>query len=137
MRARLPRTLINQLLAHAQQTPEREVCGLIGAKQGEPLHCYPIANAAADPATLFTMDPTAQIAAMRTMRERGEALYGIYHSHPHSPPQPSRTDLEQAAYPETLYLIISLQTQGVLEMRGFRLRDQRVSEVTLEISESR
>jgi [CysO sulfur-carrier protein]-S-L-cysteine hydrolase len=131
----LPRSLINQLLHHAQQSATSEVCGLIGAESGIPLHCYPITNIAAEPQRLFTMDPAQQIAALRSMRERGEQLFAIYHSHPNSPPLPSRTDLAQSNYPEALYLIISLQTQGVLEMRGFRLIDGAVIEIALEITE--
>lgn len=129
----LPRSLINQLLHHAQQSPESEVCGLIGARDGEPVRCYPIANVATTPQRLFAMDPSEQIAALRHMRERDETLFAIYHSHPHSPPRPSATDLAEANYPEALYLIISLQTRGVLEMQGFRLRDGLVSEMPLAL----
>ena len=131
----LPRVMVNQLLRHAQQSPFAEVCGLIGAKKGVAAHCYAVANIAATPQRLFAMDPAQQIAAMRAMRERGEELFAIYHSHPVSPPIPSRADVQQANYPEALYLIISLQTQGVLEMRGFRLSDDAVSEIPLEIAE--
>jgi proteasome lid subunit RPN8/RPN11 len=67
------------------------------------------------------------------MRERGEELFGIYHSHPKTPPLPSKSDLAQAAYPEALYLIISLNTKGVLEMRGFRLQGNRYEEVELQL----
>lgn len=130
----LPRTLVNRLLAHAQQSPEAEVCGLIGAHAGAPVHVYPVANAAADPARLFAMEPTAQIRAMAQMRERGETLFAIYHSHPHAAAAPSARDLADAAYPEALYLIISLDTRGVLDMRGFRLHGQDVEPVALLLS---
>jgi len=133
--ANLPRRLINQLLHHAQNASGEEVCGLIGAKDGIPTHCYPIANVATSPRRLFAMDPAQQIAAMRSMRERGEAMFAIYHSHPDSPPLPSATDLAQANYPDALYLIISLQTQGVLEMRGFHLRNDAVNETALSIAD--
>ena len=59
-------------------------------------------------------------------------MVAIYHSHPDSPPLPSSADLAQANYPEALYLIISLQTRGVLEMRGFRLKDNAIIELQLE-----
>lgn len=131
----LPRPIVNQLLRHAQQNPAAEACGLIGSKDHNPTCCYPIANIATNPQRLFALEPTQQIAAMRSMRERNEELFAIYHSHPSSPPFPSTTDLAQANYPEALYLIISLQTRGVLEMRGFFLRGNAVSEVPLEITE--
>ncbi|HEY9148296.1 MAG TPA: M67 family metallopeptidase, partial [Gammaproteobacteria bacterium] len=82
---------------------------------------------------LFAMDPQQQIDAMRHMREGGEELFAIYHSHPHAPPEPSRRDLQEAAYPEALYLIISLDTKGVLQMRGFRLHQGEVDRVDLRL----
>jgi proteasome lid subunit RPN8/RPN11 len=130
---RIPRTIANRLLRHAQQSPDKEICGLIASKDGIPANCYLIDNVATTPRRLFSMDPAQQIAALRTMRERGEELFAIYHSHPSAPAFPSATDLAQAQYPETLYLIISLQTRGVLEMQGFMLRDHNVREVPLEI----
>jgi proteasome lid subunit RPN8/RPN11 len=129
----IPRNLINQLLTHAQHSPEEEVCGLIGSKDGSPSRIYPVANVAAERDHLYAMEPQAQIDAMRRMREAGEELFAIYHSHPHAPPEPSLRDLEEAAYPEALYLIISLNTKGVLEMRGFRLRDGEVESVELGV----
>jgi proteasome lid subunit RPN8/RPN11 len=130
---RIPRTIVNQLLHHAQQAPDAEVCGLIASKDGVPSRCYPIDNIAVTPRRLFAMDPAQQIAAMRSMREHGEELYAIYHSHPSGPAAPSTTDLEQANYPAALYLIISLQTRGVLEMQGYSLQHHDVAEVPLEI----
>jgi len=121
--ALIPRRLINQMLAQAQQSPGAEICGLIGARDGHPRHCYPVANAARQPAHRYQMDPAGQIAAMRRLRERDENLYAIYHSHPDTPPTPSAEDLRQAAYPDALYIIVSLATEGTLELRAFRLRN--------------
>lgn len=129
----LPRHLVNQILHQAQSSPDVEVCGLIAGKGGRPLRAIPIPNVADQPQRLFAMDPALQIDAQRRMREQGEYLFGIYHSHPQSPAEPSDTDLQQAAYPEALYIIVSLRTKGVLEMRGFRLRDGHATQVHLEI----
>ncbi|MGX2041982.1 M67 family metallopeptidase [Methylocaldum sp. MU1018] len=129
---RIPRSLVNQLLHYAQVSADLEVCGLIGAKDGVPSSCYPVKNAAATPNRRFEMDPREQIETMRRMRERGEELFAVFHSHPAAPAEPSATDLEQAAYLDALYIIISLNTKGVLEMRGFRIHQaQRVEEVAL------
>ncbi len=128
----LPRALVNQILHHAQSSPEREVCGLIGARDGIPHSCHPVANAAATPQVRFQLDPAGQIQAMRQIRENGEELFAIFHSHPAAPAEPSPTDLAEAVYPDALYLVISLDTKGVLEMRGFRIgEDKSVAEVTL------
>lgn len=132
---KLPRPLVNQLLHQAQSGADHEVCGLIGARQAMPAHCYPVTNSAPMPQARFAMNPKGQIDAMRQMHERGEELFAIYHSHPASPALPSVIDLAEAAYPEALYLIISLNTQGVLEMRGFRLKNQNAEEVALELQD--
>jgi proteasome lid subunit RPN8/RPN11 len=69
------------------------------------------------------------------MREAGEDLLAIYHSHPASPAAPSSIDIAEAGYPDAIYLIISLNTKGVLEMRGFRIREGGIREVALEIQD--
>jgi len=79
------------------------------------------------------VDPANQIDALREMRELGHELFAIYHSHPTSAALPSTTDMAEAGYPEVLYLIISLNTKGVLEMRGFRLQRDHYNEVDLLI----
>ena len=129
-------------MTQAQKQPAREVCGLIGR---DPLRgdsrCYPVSNSADDPAHLFTLDAAEQIGAMRLMRERGEELFAIYHSHPSSAALPSPTDRRLAEYPGVMYLIISLGTTGVLEMRGFSVGkppgaagdQQQMVEIPLEI----
>ena len=129
----LPRPLVNRLLAVAQSDPERESCGLVSTKNGAPSRFYPVGNVAAEPGRLFQMDPEGQIDAMRTMREMDEELFAIYHSHPHAPAAPSALDIEQAEYPEALYLIVSLDTKGVLEMRGYRIEDGEAREEALEL----
>ncbi len=129
----LPRQLVNRILRQAQSSPDAEICGLITAKAGRPSRCIAVPNISERPQQLFAMDPGRQIDAMRRMREQGEELFGIYHSHPHSPAQPSDRDLQEAGYPEALYIIVSLNTRGVLEMRGFRLREGKAVQVQLEI----
>jgi len=127
----IPRKITNQLLHLAQISPDFEVCGLIGSKDGLPTHCYPIKNSAEHPQQRFLLDAGQQISAMAKMRELGEDLFAIYHSHPTSPALPSTNDLELAAYPEALYLIISLNTKGILEMRGFKIVQKTALEIPL------
>jgi proteasome lid subunit RPN8/RPN11 len=132
----IPRKLAQQLLHLAQISPDAEICGLVGGKNGIPQTCYPIENIAEHPEQRFLLDPKQQIAAMAAMRDHGEQLFAIYHSHPAAPAFPSWIDLEQAAYPEALYLIISLNTKGILEMRGFKITAQNAAEAALVLSEN-
>ncbi len=130
---KLDRTLVNQILTQAQATPEREICGLIGGRDGHATTLYPITNVATDPRHRFRMEPREQIDAMRRMRDAGEALVAIYHSHPDAPAAPSATDIEEAGYPEAFHLIVSLDTEGVLQMAAFAIEGERAEAVALEL----
>lgn len=133
----LPRKLTNQLLHLAQLSPDAEICGLVGANaNGLPVSCYPVTNCAATPENRFLLDARQQIDALRQMRDKGETLFAIYHSHPHSPALPSATDIEQASYPEALHLIVSLNTKGVLELRGFKIDGKNAEELALHLIEA-
>jgi proteasome lid subunit RPN8/RPN11 len=131
----IPRKITNRLLHLAQISPDTEICGLIGSKNGLPTSCYPIKNTAEQPHQRFLLDAKQQISAMSKMRDDEEELFAIYHSHPTAPATPSATDLELAAYPDALYLIISLNTKGILEMRGFKIDHKSAQEITLSLSE--
>jgi proteasome lid subunit RPN8/RPN11 len=129
----LPRTLVNQMLAHAQQNPEQEICGLISQAANQNKRYIRIDNRASDTSRRFTMDEKQLVDTMRELREHGEQLLAIVHSHPHGAAQASKLDVEQAQYPDAYYLIISLNTRGVLEMRAFRISDGSASEVKVTI----
>ena len=133
----LSRKITNQLLHLAQISPEQEVCGLIGSSNGIASTCYPVKNAAEHPKTRFELDAKQQINAISSMRERNEDLFAIYHSHPTAPAIPSATDIKLASYPDAVFLIISLNTKGVLEIRGFKINPKSVEpveELTLSLS---
>ena len=130
---RLPRSIVNQLMQLAQKSPEEEICGLISRDRIGFKKCYPVDNVATDKKHFFALDPKQQIEAMRRMREHGEKLGAIYHSHPDSPPLPSRADIDQHEYPDVLYLIISLSRKGLLELRGFHILSRETREVAIAL----
>ena len=71
------------------------------------------------------------------MRDKNEELFAIYHSHPTAPAIPSATDIKLATYPDAVFLIISLNTKGVLELRGFKINNKSakpVEELILSLS---
>ncbi|NOR81114.1 MAG: hypothetical protein GQ529_09845 [Methyloprofundus sp.] len=127
----IPKKIIQNLLHHAQQTPKQEVCGLISSQNNIPQRSYPIKNTAANPESFFNLDAQQQIQAMANMRDNNEQLFAIYHSHPSAPAIPSNTDIEQANYPDALYIIISLNTKGILELRGYKIVNAQFIEVPL------
>lgn len=131
MAVHIPRRLVNQILEQAQQSPTREVCGLIASQDNQAARTIPVSNTATDPRHRFLMDPKQQVDIMRDMRERGETLYAIYHSHPDSPAMPSTEDMVQAAYPDALHLIISMSTTGTLQLNGFHIEANSATSVDI------
>jgi [CysO sulfur-carrier protein]-S-L-cysteine hydrolase len=88
----------------------------------------------AEKATRFLIDPRDHIAAIRRARERGLAVLGFYHSHPQSPAVPSETDRAEAAYPDNLYMIVSL-SEDRPELRLYRLTDGNFRELAFVTSD--
>ena len=129
----ITRPLAIQLLGLAQKSPNHEICGLVAMQSGKPSRVYPIKNIAKDPVRRFEMDPQSEIEAFRHIRESGEELFAIFHSHPNSPPVPSSQDLQDIGYPQAYYLIISLDIKGVLEMRAYRLNGEKATAVDLTV----
>lgn len=132
----LPRPLINKVLAHAQQNPDIEVCGLIGADEHSAKDYYAINNIADDPRYHFLMDAPQQISAMKEMRDRQQQLLAIVHSHPEAAARPSQLDIDENSYRDVYYLIISLNTKGVLEMRAFSQQGNSMQEVELLLQDN-
>jgi [CysO sulfur-carrier protein]-S-L-cysteine hydrolase len=128
---RIPRQIHEELLAHAREDAPNECCGLIGGTDGVARTVYRARNAEASPLR-YNLDPQDQFRIMSEMDERGEELSAIYHSHTASPAYPSQTDINLAAYPEALYLIVSLAA-GEKDLRGYRIEDGEVTEVDLAI----
>lgn len=124
-------TQLEEICAYAKQSDPAECCGLIGGAELRVSNIYPLRNVAANPLTSYEAAPEELFAAQREMRERGEELLGIYHSHPRSAePAPSETDVRLAFYPEAVYFIIGLAgSQPVI--RAFRIseREERWDEV--------
>ena len=131
----LPRPLINKVLAHAQQNSDVEICGLIGKDPSDKKEYYPINNISKNPSCRFLMDAPQQINTMKKMREKQQQLFAIVHSHPTTNAIPSPIDIEQSSYKDVFYLIISLSTEGVLEMRAYIQQQENMQEVELVLED--
>lgn len=128
----IPQRIINELLSHAREGYPYEVCGLIAGKDGIASRIFRTTNI--DKSSIsYMMEPAEQFKAFKEMRANGLELMAIYHSHPTSPAYPSRTDVGLAYYPETVYMIASLQKAGTPEIKGFRIIDGNISEERLEV----
>lgn len=127
----LPRPLVNKILAHAQRNQSIEVCGLVANNRSNQKDYYAIDNIAEDPEHRFLMDAQQQINAMKQMREKQQELFAIVHSHPTSDAMPSDLDIEENSYKAAFYIIVSLDTKGVLEMRAYTQKEDSMQEIEL------
>jgi proteasome lid subunit RPN8/RPN11 len=124
------------LLAHAEAVRPNEACGLLAGWGGRACRVYPVENIHHSP-TVYEMNPAQQLAAFLYMEAAGWDLIAIYHSHPAGPAEPSPTDIAQAYYPDSVYVIVS-PLPGALgapawRVRGFKIEARQVSEVSIVI----
>jgi proteasome lid subunit RPN8/RPN11 len=129
---RISREFADEMVAHAREEAPNECCGMIGGRDGEATAVYRSINAEASPLR-YSLDANDQFRIMREMEEKGEDLAGIYHSHTASAAYPSQTDVNLAAYPDAVYLIVSLQDASNPELRGFWIRDGAIEEAPLDV----
>ena len=126
----------DEILAHAREADPAECCGLIGGVDQQVSSIYPLHNVAANTNISYEAAPEDLFRAQRQMRERGEELLAIYHSHPRSSePVPSETDVRLAYYPKAVYFIIGLAGPSPV-IRAFRIseREEHWEEVEYAIA---
>ena len=122
----LPRALVNHLLHLAQIAPDGRLTGLIGAKDGQARSFH---------ATDVNANTSAREAALKALQTRGETLLAILSSHPDSPAEPSNLEIADPEFPDIPRFIISLNTKGVLELRGFQRNPAGWQEIELVLLE--
>lgn len=120
------------LLEHGQAEAPHEACGLLGGVGGVVRRVYRMENVSHSPWE-YRMDPREQVRVMVEIENAGWELSGIYHSHPSGPPAPSASDVAQAYYPDSVYVILAPDAQGEWRGRAYRIDEGRVEEVRLSV----
>ena len=119
------------VLSQAQACLPEEACGLLGGRGAAAWRAIPIENVEHS-RSRYRLEPQAQIEAMLGLERTGEELVGIFHSHPAGPTALSDTDVEEARYPECVYLVLS-QDGGAWVGRAYRIGSGAVQPVSLVI----
>lgn len=125
---RLNATAYAQMVGHCHDGLPLEACGLLAGPpdSGHALVCYPAANTAAS-SRIYTLDPLDHLRADRDAEARGLQIMGVFHSHTHTDPYPSPTDVAQAPDPAWHYVIVSFRDQ-VPMTRSYRIVGGSISE---------
>ena len=118
------------LLTHARNEAPLECCGLLIGTKEQVVRSTRTHNLCQSP-TRYRVDPVEHFEAIRQARNEGLEVVGTYHSHPASLPQPSETDLNQANYPQFVYVIVSLVSKETEAIKGYRMRSGQATQVEL------
>jgi [CysO sulfur-carrier protein]-S-L-cysteine hydrolase len=132
---RLTRDQLRRLIAQARRDAPNETCGIIAGKEERATKILPLKNIDSEPRVRYNADPTELLHALREIEDNDWEHLAIYHSHPASPAYPSPTDIARAFYPNAVYLLISLMNPEQATVRAFRIVEDQVSEITLEIED--
>jgi proteasome lid subunit RPN8/RPN11 len=145
--------LLDELIAHAREEYDAECCGMIAYAQGEGtearravrvhratnIFATDRGSAGRDAAPnnpgrkRFEIDGKEVLRVLNEFEDAGLDLGAIYHSHTHTDPYPSQTDVNFAAkWPGVEWLIIGL-AGGEPEVRCYLIEDGEVQEVALEV----
>jgi proteasome lid subunit RPN8/RPN11 len=128
-------TQLHQLIAYARRDAPNETCGIIGGKNNRALKIYPLKNTHATPHVNFYADPLELLNAFRDIEANGWEHLAIYHSHLATAAYPSETDIARAFYPDAIYLLVSLMNPEQASLRGFRIVEGKVTEITMEVED--
>lgn len=130
----LPLDVYHDIVAQALDEAPLECCGLLaGDPETGQVHRYFRCTNAAASARVYTVEARDQLRATRRAEDDGFEVIGVLHSHTHTPPYPSHTDITQAPDPTWHYAIVSL-ADAEPSLRSFRIADGTVTEETVLVA---
>lgn len=128
----LPGQIHRAIIAHAEFCMPEEACGLLAVDARRRLRMAYATTNVERSAVRFTVDPREHYRAIRNAEARGWTIGGSFHSHPDSAAFPSARDIAGALDPSWLYVVVGMGN-GFPDLRGFRIRESKVEEVTLRV----
>ena len=129
---RIARSLIDEMVGHAREEAPNECCGMLGGGDGRAAVVHRARNAEQSPLR-YSIDAREQFELMRKIEDSGQELVGIYHSHTGSAAYPSQTDVNLAAWPDAVYVIVSLEDPDRPDVRGFWIREGKIADAELVV----
>lgn len=133
-----PAALLQDIVEHARAEYDAECCGLIAYAshrdgQGRATRVRRARNIHAS-RKRFEIDGKEILGAERDFEEQGWEIGAIYHSHTHTAPYPSQTDINFAAnWPGLEWVIVGLAGEQP-DVRCFMIERGQVREVALEVA---
>ncbi len=128
---RIPKSILERIIEHAKKEAPLECCGILAGKNGTIEKAYEVPNAEKSPVR-YSMSPQDQLKVFEEMERESLDMIAVYHSHTHTIPFPSETDVRLAFYPEVASIIISLK-EDVPVVKAFRIREDAIYPEEIEI----
>jgi proteasome lid subunit RPN8/RPN11 len=125
--------LLNRIIEHARQEYPLESCGILAGKDGKITNFYPMVNTEKSSSS-YLMEPEEQLRVFLEMERKTLDLSAIYHSHPHTAAFPSQRDVDNAFYPDSLILIISLMEKEVPRMEAFQIENGKIERKAVRVA---
>jgi proteasome lid subunit RPN8/RPN11 len=118
---RLPTAVREAMVAHCRREYPKEACGLlVGTATGSVEASQPMHNVENSPIG-YAMDPKEQLMVEKQLRQKGQRVIGIYHSHTASDAYPSSVDVSLAISPDVSYVLVSLKDPAQPDVKSFRI----------------
>lgn len=129
-----------EMIGHCYDGLPLEACGLLaGPRPSNPddadAHIVYLTRNAATSSRVYTVDPRDHLRADRDAEERGFEILGVFHSHTHTDPYPSPTDVAQAPDPGWHYVLVSLRDDAPMT-RSYRIVDGKIIEEPVVVVQS-
>jgi proteasome lid subunit RPN8/RPN11 len=115
-----------EMIGHAYDGYPLEACGLL-VGHGDRVDRFVSCTNEAASARIYSIPAKELLRAERSAEDAGDEIIGVFHSHTHSDPYPSPTDVEQAPDPGWHYVIVGLKREAP-ETRSYRIVDGSISE---------
>jgi proteasome lid subunit RPN8/RPN11 len=129
--------LLDQIVAHARAEAPNECCGVVAVvpvEDGRPVQAVrvrPARNIHASPKR-FEIDGKDVLAAINEFDEACWDIGATYHSHTHTAPYPSQTDINFAAsWPGVEWIVVGLSDPAAPEIRSYLIEGGTVREVEI------
>ncbi|MBW3590605.1 MAG: M67 family metallopeptidase [Actinobacteria bacterium] len=121
MKLTIPEQIYDEMIQHCKDGFPNEACGFLGGPEGLVERHYPLPNAAASP-VYYRPGDKEMLAAINDIDDHDQELVAIYHSHVASAPVPSPTDVREAHYPDSVYVIVSLMDMDSPLTKGYLIK---------------
>jgi len=120
-----------EMIGNAYDGYPLEACGLLVGK-GSKVHRFVGCTNEAASARVYSIPGKELLRAEMAAEDEGLEIIGVFHSHTHSEPYPSPTDVAQAPDPGWFYVIVSLKREAP-ESRCYRIVDESIAEVPISV----